>query len=119
MEIVKPTKLAAIADPVVSSPAANVMLLAPTPSTAFEIVQTIRSDPDVMAQGDERVAVPPEDGTSTPTGFGLAVKYSDGKAIVTVPPIGRPVKEVNEKVTTDVVAFIMKRSFAFITILTD
>jgi hypothetical protein len=72
-----------------------------------------------MAQGDERAAVPPDGGTSTPTGFDLAVKYSDGKAIVTVPPTGRPVKDVNEKVTRDVVAFIMNRSFASIIMLTD
>ena len=64
-----------IADPVVSSPAANVMLLGPAPSAAFaEIVQTICRASGVMTHGDTSVDVPPEGGTSTPTGFNLAVK---------------------------------------------
>ena len=81
------------------------MLLAPITSAAFEIVQTMRRTPYAMAQGDENIAVPPDGGTSTPTGFDLPVKYSGGKVIVTLPPTGRPVKEVNEKVTEEVVVF--------------
>ena len=36
-----------------------------------------------------------------------------------LPPTGRPVKEVNENVTTEVVVFIMNRSLASIDILTN
>ena len=92
VEIVSPTVFALTTDPVVNSPAAKVMLLAPTPSVAFEIVQTTRSSEAVMVQGVESAAVPPGGGTSTPTGFDLPVKYSGGKVIVTLPPTGRPVK---------------------------
>jgi hypothetical protein len=36
--------------------------------------------------------------------------------MVMLPPTGRPVKEVNAKVTAEVVAFIMNRSLTFIAI---
>ena len=107
VDIVSPTAFALTANPVVNSPAANVILLAPTSRVAVEIVQTIRSTEAVMVQGVESAAVPPGGGTSTPTGFDLPVKYSGGKVIVTLPPTGRPVKEVNEKVTEEVVVFNM------------
>ena len=119
VEIVSPKAFALTANPVVNSPAANVTLLAPTPRVAFEIVQTTRSSEAVMVQGVESAAVPPGGGTSTPTGLDLALKYCAGNPMVMVPPTGRLAVDVNEKITGEVVAFNMNKSFATIAILTD
>ncbi len=119
VEIVSPKAFALTANPVVNSPAANVILLAPTPRVAFEIVQTTRSSEAVMVQGVESAAVPPGGGTSTPTGLDLALKYCAGNPMVMVPPTGRPAVDVNEKITGEVVALNMNKSFATIAILTD
>ena len=74
VEIVKPAAFELTADPVVNSPAANVMRLAPAISAPFEIVQTIIRVASVIVQGDTSAAVPPDGETSTPTGLDLAAK---------------------------------------------
>ena len=74
VEIVKPAASELTADPVVNSPAANVMLLAPAISTPFEIVQTIIRVASVIVLGDTSAAVPPDGETSTPAGLDLAAK---------------------------------------------
>ena len=58
---------------VFNSPAANVILCAPADNTAEAVVHTIVSVPAVIVQGAVSVAVP-DAGTSTPTGFVLALK---------------------------------------------
>jgi hypothetical protein len=70
-----------------------------------------------MVQGVESAAVPPGGGTSTPTGLDLALKYCAGNPMVMVPPTGRLTFDVNEKITGEVVAFNMNKSFATIAIL--
>jgi hypothetical protein len=74
VDIVKPAAFELTADPVVNSPAANVMLLAPAISAAFAIVQTILRVASAIVHGDASAAVPPDGGTSTPTGASLAEK---------------------------------------------
>ena len=74
VEIVKPAAFELTADPVVNSPAANVMWLAPAISAPFEIVQTIIRVASVIVHGDTSAAVPPDGETSTPTGLDLAAK---------------------------------------------
>ena len=64
---------AAIAPPVVSSPAANVILCAPAVNTAVAVVHTIVNIQDVIVQVAVSVAVP-DAGTSTPAGLALALK---------------------------------------------
>ena len=59
---------------VVNCPAANVILCAPADNTAVAVVHTIASVPAVIVQVADSVAVPPAAGTSTPTGFVLALK---------------------------------------------
>ena len=59
---------------VVNCPAANVILCAPADNTAVAVVHTIVSVPAVIVQGAVSVAVPAAAGTSTPTGFVLALK---------------------------------------------
>ena len=74
VDIVKPAAFELTADPVVNSPAANVMLLAPAISAAFAMVQTILRVASAIVHGDASAAVPPDGGTSTPTGVSLAEK---------------------------------------------
>ena len=74
VEIVKPAAFELTADPVVNSPAANVMWLAPAISAPFEIVQTIIRVASVIVLGDTSAAVPPDGETSTPKGLDLAAK---------------------------------------------
>ena len=61
---------------VVNCPAANVILCAPADNTAVAVVHTIVSVPAVIAQGADSVVTvaEPDAGTSTPTGFVLALK---------------------------------------------
>ena len=73
VDIVKPAAFELTADPVVNSPAANVMLLAPAISAAFAIMQTILRVASAIVHGDASAAVP-DGGTSTPTGVSLAEK---------------------------------------------
>ena len=70
---VKPVADPAVAAPVVSSPAAKVILCAPAAKSAVAISQTMVRVPAVKVQVLVRVAVP-DAGTRTPAGVDLALK---------------------------------------------
>ena len=59
--------------PVLSSPAANVILCAPAVNTAVAVVHTIVNIQDVIVQVAVSVAVP-DAGTSTPAGLALGLR---------------------------------------------
>jgi len=71
---VKPVADPAVAAPVVSSPAAKVILCAPGAKSAFAVWQTMVRVAAVKVQVDVSVAVPPVAGTRTPAGVALALK---------------------------------------------
>ena len=70
---VKPVADPAVAAPVVSSPAAKVILCAPGAKSAFAVWQTMVRVAAVKVQVDVSVAVPVA-GTRTPAGVALALK---------------------------------------------
>lgn len=72
VETVKPFALATTGAPVVNSPAANVIIVAPKAATLPAVVQIIESVPAFIAQLS--VGAMPKEGTSTPAGADLAVK---------------------------------------------
>jgi len=71
---VKPVADPANAAPVVSSPAAKVILCAPGAKSAVAVSQTMVRVAAVKVQVAVSVAVPPAAGTRTPVGLVLAVK---------------------------------------------
>ncbi len=71
---VKPVADPAVAAPVVSSPAAKVILCAPAAKSAVAVWQTMVRVAAVILQVDVNVAVPAPSGTRTPAGVAFPLK---------------------------------------------